>query len=182
MPTSALVGIDIGTSSAKGAAHDPEGRLLGSAEVAYRHETPRRGWAEADAAAWWRATCRILRALARTVRPARIDGVAVTGQAPTLLLVDAAGRPLILISRIAQHTHNLQKDPRCSLLVGERGAQDVQAAGRLTLLAEARPISEPAEVEEQRKGEAVQDVLSEVRRRFGGKALFPAGLGEADEG
>jgi putative heme iron utilization protein len=61
--------------------------------------------------------------------------------------LDAAGRPLILISRIAQHTHNLQKDPRCSLLVGERGAQDVQAAGRLTLLAEARPISEPAEVE-----------------------------------
>jgi DNA polymerase-4 len=31
---------------------------------------------------------------------------------------------------------------------------------------------------EQRKGEAVQDVLSEVRRRFGGKALFPAGVGD----
>src|SRR5690606_35350730 len=28
------------------------------------------------------------------------------------------------------------------------------------------------------RGEAVQDVLSEVRRRFGGKALFPAGVGE----
>jgi DNA polymerase-4 len=28
------------------------------------------------------------------------------------------------------------------------------------------------------KGEAVQGVLSEVRRRFGGKALYPAGLGE----
>jgi DNA polymerase IV len=28
------------------------------------------------------------------------------------------------------------------------------------------------------KGEAVQDVLSEVRRRFGGKALFPGGVGE----
>src|SRR5262249_28425339 len=94
MATSALVGVDIGTSSAKGAAYDPEGRLLGGAEIAYRHETPGRGWAEADAAAWWRATCRILRSLADTVRPARIDGVAVTGQAPTLLLVDAAGRPL----------------------------------------------------------------------------------------
>ncbi|WP_375741488.1 HugZ family protein [Pseudomonas boanensis] len=61
--------------------------------------------------------------------------------------LDAAGRPLILISRIAQHTHNLQQDAKCSLLVGERGADDVQAAGRLTLLAEARQITEPAEVD-----------------------------------
>ena len=36
--------------------------------------------------------------------------------------LDEQGRPLILISRIAQHTHNLQKDPKCSLLVGERDA------------------------------------------------------------
>ncbi|BBT15214.1 HugZ family pyridoxamine 5'-phosphate oxidase [Metapseudomonas otitidis] len=57
--------------------------------------------------------------------------------------LDAEGRPLILISRIAQHTHNLQKDPKCSLLVGERGADDIQAVGRLTLLAEARQLTEP---------------------------------------
>lgn len=56
--------------------------------------------------------------------------------------LDGDGLPLILISRIAQHTRNLQADPRCSLLVGERGADDVQAAGRLTLLAQARPLSE----------------------------------------
>ena len=56
--------------------------------------------------------------------------------------LDAEGRPLILISRIAQHTHNLQADPRCSMLVGERGAEDIQAVGRLTLLAEARQLAE----------------------------------------
>ncbi|OPF31063.1 hypothetical protein C532_23066 [Pseudomonas aeruginosa P37] len=56
--------------------------------------------------------------------------------------LDAEGRPLILISRIAQHTHNLQVDPRCSMLVGERGAEDIQAVGRLTLLAEARQLAE----------------------------------------
>jgi DNA polymerase-4 len=33
----------------------------------------------------------------------------------------------------------------------------------------------------ERKGEAVQDVLSEVRRRFGGKALFPAGVRDDDD-
>ncbi|MDD2048000.1 HugZ family protein [Pseudomonas putida] len=61
--------------------------------------------------------------------------------------LDADGNPLILISRIAQHTHNLQKDPKCSLLVGERDAEDVQAVGRLTVLAHAHKLEEPAAVE-----------------------------------
>ncbi|MCQ4314190.1 DUF2470 domain-containing protein [Pseudomonas stutzeri] len=52
------------------------------------------------------------------------------------------GCPLILISRIAQHTKNLKADPRCSLLIAERGAEDVQATGRLTMLAEARLLTE----------------------------------------
>ena len=56
--------------------------------------------------------------------------------------LDELGRPLTLISRIAQHTHNLQKDAKCSLLVGERGAEDVQAVGRLTLLAEAHQLQD----------------------------------------
>ncbi|MGH8382652.1 HugZ family protein [Pseudomonas sp.] len=61
--------------------------------------------------------------------------------------LDAEGNPLILISRIAQHTHNLQKDPKCSLLVGERDAEDVQAVGRLTVLAQAHKLQEPAAIE-----------------------------------
>ncbi|MGH8355403.1 MAG: HugZ family protein [Pseudomonas sp.] len=61
--------------------------------------------------------------------------------------LDAEGRPLILISRIAQHTHNLIADAKCSLLVSERGAEDIQAVGRLTLLAEARQITEGAAIE-----------------------------------
>ncbi|PZR35536.1 MAG: heme iron utilization protein, partial [Ectopseudomonas oleovorans] len=61
--------------------------------------------------------------------------------------LDAEGRPLILISRIAQHTHNLGQNAKCSLLVGERGAEDVQAVGRLTLLAEARQLHDESEIE-----------------------------------
>jgi len=57
------------------------------------------------------------------------------------------GWPLILISRIAQHTKNLKGDPRCSLLIAERDAEDVQATGRLTMLSEARPLNEPRAVE-----------------------------------
>ncbi|TBU82841.1 heme iron utilization protein [Pseudomonas daroniae] len=61
--------------------------------------------------------------------------------------LDAQGWPLILISRIAQHTRNLKADGKCSLLVGERGAEDVQAVGRLTLLAEAKMLTEASEIE-----------------------------------
>ncbi|MCO7521928.1 MULTISPECIES: DUF2470 domain-containing protein [unclassified Pseudomonas] len=61
--------------------------------------------------------------------------------------LDAEGHPLILISRIAQHTHNLLKDPKCSMLVGEREAEDVQAVGRLTVMAEAHKLSDEAAIE-----------------------------------
>lgn len=60
--------------------------------------------------------------------------------------LDDQGRPLLLISRIAQHTHNLQMHSKCSLLVAERGAEDVQAAARLTLLAEARQLLDTAQI------------------------------------
>jgi putative heme iron utilization protein len=61
--------------------------------------------------------------------------------------LDEQGRPLILISRIAQHTHNLQKDPKCSMLVGERGAEDIPAVGRLTYLAEARKLEDSTAID-----------------------------------
>lgn len=61
--------------------------------------------------------------------------------------LDDLGRPLILISRIAQHTHNLTLDPRCSVLVGERGAEDVQAVARVTVLAQAEKLSDPDAIE-----------------------------------
>ena len=54
---------------------------------------------------------------------------------------DRKGRPVILISRIAQHTKNILADPKVSLIVMEREADDVQANGRVTYLGEAKPIS-----------------------------------------
>lgn len=55
--------------------------------------------------------------------------------------LDAAGRPLFLISTMAMHTQNLHADPRASLLVTEpawRG--DPLAAGRVTLVGEVAPV------------------------------------------
>ncbi|MBI2903040.1 MAG: DUF2470 domain-containing protein [Candidatus Methylomirabilis oxyfera] len=56
--------------------------------------------------------------------------------------IDARGRPLFLISTMAMHTQNLQADPRASLLVTQPNwAGDPLAAGRVTLMGEARPLS-----------------------------------------
>ena len=55
--------------------------------------------------------------------------------------LDASGRPLFLISTMAMHTHNLQADPRASLLVTQPDwSGDPLAAGRLTLMGEAHRL------------------------------------------
>jgi putative heme iron utilization protein len=45
-----------------------------------------------------------------------------------------AGNPVFLISGLAEHTKNLERDPRASLLVAESVAEDPLANGRVTLL------------------------------------------------
>jgi putative heme iron utilization protein len=55
---------------------------------------------------------------------------------------DAQGHPLLLISTMAMHTQNLLTDPRASLLVTQAGwTGDPLAAGRVTLMGEARRVS-----------------------------------------
>jgi putative heme iron utilization protein len=44
------------------------------------------------------------------------------------------GDPIFLISRLAEHTKNLERDPRASLLVAEGGSGDPLANGRVTML------------------------------------------------
>jgi heme iron utilization protein len=51
---------------------------------------------------------------------------------------DEACRPILYISSIAQHTHNILADPRISLIVVESGdSDDVQARGRVTCVGKA---------------------------------------------
>lgn len=53
--------------------------------------------------------------------------------------LDANGRPLLLISELAQHTKNLRSDARCSFIV-IAGGEDIQANARLTLVGECEPL------------------------------------------
>jgi putative heme iron utilization protein len=52
------------------------------------------------------------------------------------------GHPVFLISGLAEHTKNLERDPRASLLVAESGAADPLANGRVTLLGSCRRVDE----------------------------------------
>ena len=86
------VGIDVGTTSVKGLAIDPDGGLLATAEAGYPLSTPRPGWAEQDPEDWWTATSSVLddlRAIAG--RPA---GIGLSGQMHGLVALDARDRPL----------------------------------------------------------------------------------------
>ena len=57
-----------------------------------------------------------------------------------MFALDPQACPIILVSRLAEHSRNLASDPRCSLLVRRPRDTDPQADGRLTLMAEAAPL------------------------------------------
>ncbi|HSR80392.1 MAG TPA: DUF2470 domain-containing protein [Hyphomicrobiaceae bacterium] len=62
-----------------------------------------------------------------------------------LLATDPTGAPIFLISRLAQHTRNLEHDPRASLLLdGTDGLADPLTGGRVTLTGTAAPSPDPA--------------------------------------
>jgi xylulokinase len=91
-----LVGIDVGTQSSKGILARLDGTVLAEARAQHGMDVPRPGWAEQDAdAVWWADVCAIGRRLASAVPPGdRIAAVAVSAIGPTVLPIDADGRPL----------------------------------------------------------------------------------------
>jgi len=61
-----------------------------------------------------------------------------------LVAFDADGAPLLLLSRLAQHTKNLLADPRVSLLFdGTAGLDDPLTGPRLTVLGTAAVCADP---------------------------------------
>lgn len=91
-----LVGIDVGTTSTKTVLADHDGAIIAQASQEYATTYPHPGWAQQEPEDWWRATCATLnQVLAESrVNPQDIAGIGVSCQAPTMLAVDHAGRPL----------------------------------------------------------------------------------------
>jgi xylulokinase len=88
----AVAGVDVGTTGAKGVAIDERGRVVASAEAGYTLSTPRPGWTEQDPDDWSRATAAVLDELSGAAGPLAAIGLA--GQMHGLVALDGADRPL----------------------------------------------------------------------------------------
>jgi len=90
---------------------------------------------------------------------------------------DVDGSPLILVSRLATHTANLEVDGRASLLLAEMGKGDALAHPRLTVLGQFTPVArESADDARIRRRFLARHPKSELYAGFGDFAFWRMGV------
>jgi xylulokinase len=87
-----LLGLDLGTGSAKAILIAPSGAVLGEGAASYPVHSPRPGWAESDPRDWWEACAEAVRAAAGE-RGTSVAALGLSGQMHGVVLSDAAGNP-----------------------------------------------------------------------------------------
>jgi xylulokinase len=88
-----LLGLDLGTGSAKALLIDASGSVRGEGVAPYPIHSPRPGWAESDPQDWWNACATAVRA-AVGEQGASVAALGLSGQMHGVVLSEAAGRPL----------------------------------------------------------------------------------------
>lgn len=91
---SAYLVIDIGTSSAKAAIYQEDGRKRSSFSMTYAVNYPRLGWAEQNPQDWWTATQHLCQEILQETRAEDINCISVSGQAPSCVAIDCKGNPI----------------------------------------------------------------------------------------
>jgi xylulokinase len=96
-----FIGIDVGTSAAKGVLIDEKGNVLADASLAYPLLTPKPNWAEQNPKEWWNACVEVFSALTAKAgkKKSEIGAVGLSGQMHSLVALDKANaviRPAIL--------------------------------------------------------------------------------------
>jgi heme iron utilization protein len=85
---------------------------------------------------------RLMRALDRATLATSQDGWPYASL--VLAAVDQDASPLLLLSDLAEHSKNLKRDSRASLLFdGTAGRDDPLTGPRVTVLGEAKPVADP---------------------------------------
>ena len=91
-----LLGIDLGSSGVKATLVSPEGGIVASTSCPVELYSDHAGWAEAEPAEWWRATCQVIGELLTMSGANRSDvkALAVSGMVPAVVICDEQGAPL----------------------------------------------------------------------------------------
>ena len=110
-----LVGLDIGTSSAKAVAIDRHGEVLKVAERPYAPASPQPGWSEQDPEDWWRAAEDVLDECGGH----HCDGIGLAGQMHGLVALDGQDRPL----RPAILWNDARADEQCGAIEARLGLE-----------------------------------------------------------
>ena len=87
-----LLGLDLGTGSAKALLIGVSGDVLGEGTASYPVRSPRPGWAESEPGDWWEACAGVVR-VAVGGRGTRVAALGLSGQMHGVVLADAAGSP-----------------------------------------------------------------------------------------
>lgn len=105
-----VIGVDVGTSGAKAAAFDGEGRMAARARAAYSAVSPAKGWLELDPESVWEAVRRCLAELAEQVDVSKARALAVSTQGEAMIPVDAGGNALMnaILTFDSRNTYEFQ--------------------------------------------------------------------------
>ena len=104
---------------------------------------------------------------------ATLDGAGAPFSTLTTVATDGDGRPLLLLSRLAAHTRQLEADPRVSLLLARIGRGDPLAHPRLTLAGRAERLErKSAEGERARRRFLAHHPKAELYADFGDFAFW----------
>ena len=88
-----LLGLDLGTGSAKALLLAGDGTVLGEGSAPYAVRAPRPGWAESRPGEWWESVVSASRS-AVGGRGAEVTALGLSGQMHGVVLSDMGGRPL----------------------------------------------------------------------------------------
>lgn len=88
-----LLGLDLGTGSAKAVLMTVDGAIIGEGSARYPVHAPQPGWAESDPRDWWDAAAAVVRQ-AVGAHGAAVTALGLSGQMHGVVLCDALGQPL----------------------------------------------------------------------------------------
>jgi len=89
-----LLGVDVGTTATKAVLVDSSGHIISQGRAEYPTKYLQAGWVEQDPNDYWLSFCQAVEIAQAGASGAKISGIAISAQAPTLIAVDANGDPV----------------------------------------------------------------------------------------